>query len=84
MIGGLVRILAGGLARRALGVILSAVAVQMFLMNLRRIGERAGRLAERLEILERSDAIQRQMLEAAGRRPHDRDALARRLRDGRF
>lgn len=78
------RILAGGLARRALGVILSAVAVQMFLMNLRRIGERAGRLAERLEILERSDAIQRQMLEAAGRRPHDRDALARRLRDGRF
>jgi hypothetical protein len=84
VIGGLVRILAGGLARRALGVILSAVAVQMFLMNLRRIGERAGRLAERLEILERSDAIQRQMLEAAGRRPHDRDALARRLRDGRF
>jgi len=47
-------------------------------------GERAGRAAERLDARERNDAIHRQMLDAAARRPPDRDALAERLRDGRF
>jgi hypothetical protein len=46
--------------------------------------ERAGRLAQRLEISERTNDVQRQMLDAAARRPRDRDDLADRLRDGRF
>ncbi len=71
-------------ARRALGLILAAAAVLLFLLNLRRAGERAGRGAERLYARERNDAIHRQMLYAAARRPPDRDALAERLRDGRF
>ncbi|MCB1512442.1 MAG: hypothetical protein KDJ36_16200, partial [Hyphomicrobiaceae bacterium] len=66
------------------GLILTAATVLLFLLNLRRTGERAGRAAERLDARERNDAILRQMLEAAARRPPDRDALADRLRDGRF
>ena len=77
-------LLAHGPARRALGLILAAGAILLFLLNLRRAGERAGRAAERLDARERNDAIHRQMLDAAARRPHDRDALADRLRDGRF
>lgn len=73
-----------GPARKALGPILTAVAILLFFLNLRRAGERAGRAAERLDARERYDAIHRQMLDAAARRPHDRDALADRLRDGRF
>ncbi|MEZ5885250.1 MAG: hypothetical protein R3D53_15790 [Paracoccaceae bacterium] len=71
-------------ARKALGVILAAAVILLFLLNLRRAGERAGRAAERLDARERNDAIHRQMLDAATRRPADRDALAKRLRDGRF
>ena len=71
-------------ARKALGLILTAAAILLFLLNLRRAGERAGRVAERLDARERSDAIHRQMLNAAARRPPDRDALADRLRGGRF
>ncbi len=73
-----------GLARKALGLILATAAILLFLLNLRRAGERAGRAAERLEVRKRNDAIHRQMLDAAARRPPDRDALADRLRDGRF
>lgn len=73
-----------GLARRALGLFVSAAAILLFLFNLRRAGERAGRAAERLDARERNDAIHRQMLDAAARRPADCDALADRLRDGRF
>lgn len=80
----LIRIVASGPARRALGCVLACVTILMFLINLRRAGERTGLAFERLEILERNDAIHRKMLEAASRRPHDRDALARRLREGRF
>ena len=76
--------LASGPARKALGLLLVALTIALFLLNLRRAGERAGRLAERLSTSERTYEIQRQMLEAASRRPHDRDALADRLRDGRF
>lgn len=73
-----------GPARKALGLILAVAAILLFLLNLRHTGERAGRAAERLDAIERDDAIHRQMLEAAARRPADRDALADRLRDGRF
>lgn len=61
-----------------------ALAILMFLLALRRSGERAGRLAERLETTEKAHDVQRQMLEAAARRPRDRDELAERLRDGEF
>ena len=44
----------------------------------------AGRLAERLETTEKANDVQRQMLEAAARRPRDRNELAERLREGRF
>lgn len=77
-------ILASGPARKALGLLLAAVTIALFLLNLRRAGERAGRLAERLSTSEKTHEIQRQMLGAASNRPADRDALGERLRDGRF
>ncbi|WP_324752586.1 hypothetical protein [Roseovarius sp. Pro17] len=77
-------ILASGPARKALGLLLAATTIAMFLLNLRRAGERAGRLAERLQTSETTHEIQRQMLEASSRRPRDRDALAQRLRDREF
>lgn len=60
------------------------LAVLLFLLALRRTGERTGRLAERLENTEKTNDVQRHMLEAAARRPQSRDQLAERLRDGRF
>ena len=77
-------LLANGPARKALGLLLAVLTIALFLLNLRRAGERAGRLAERLSTSEKTHEIQRQMLDAASRRPADRDALAERLRDGRF
>jgi hypothetical protein len=61
-----------------------ALTVLLFLLSIRRAGERAGRLVERLEQMEKVNDIERRMLEAAARRPRTRDELARRLRDGRF
>lgn len=84
MIGWLVTILARGPARKALGLLLVALTIALFMLNLRRAGERAGRLAERLSTSERTHEIQRQMLDAATRRPADRDSLAQRMRNGRF
>jgi hypothetical protein len=60
------------------------LAVLLFLLSLRRSGERAGRLAEHLQTTEKANDVQRRMLEAAARRPRDRDDLAERLRDGQF
>lgn len=77
-------ILASGPARNARGLLLASITVALFLLNLRRAGERAGRLAERLSTSERTHETQRQMLDAASRRPADRDALAQRMRNGRF
>lgn len=71
-------------ARRVTVVALVAIAIILFLFNLRRAGERAGRAAERLENLERANVIQHQMLEAVSRRPRDRDDLVKRLREGGF
>ena len=61
-----------------------ALAISLFLLSLRRSGERAGRLAERIENREKTNEIQRRMLEAASRRPRTRNELAERLRDGKF
>lgn len=71
-------------ARRLKVMALFTLVTALFLFNLRRAGERTGRAAERLENLERTHAIQRQMLDAASRRPRDRDGLVERLREGGF
>ncbi|MDP3340480.1 hypothetical protein [Frigidibacter sp.] len=85
MIGGL---LTGFAARPCMRAALRygaiALAVLLLLLSLRRSGERTGRLAERLETMEKADDVQRRMLEAAARRPRDRNELAERLRNGRF
>jgi hypothetical protein len=60
------------------------LAIVLFLLLIRRAGERTGRLAERLEIKEKANDIQRRMLGAAARRPRDRGELVDRLRDGGF
>lgn len=60
------------------------LAIILFLLSIRRAGERVGRMAERLETTEKANDVQRRMLEATTRRPRDRDELAERLRDGRF
>ena len=82
--GFIIAILASGPARKALGLVLAAITIALFLLNLRRAGERTGRVVECLQTSEKTHDIQRQMLEAASRRPADRDALVERLRDGQF
>jgi len=82
--GWITAILTSGPARKALGLLLAIITIALFLLNLRGAGERAGRLAERLSTTERTHEIQRQMLEAASRRPADRDALAQRMRNSTF
>jgi hypothetical protein len=71
-------------ARAALRFGLIVAAVLLFLLSIRRAGERTGRLFERLDAMEKTNDVQREMLEAAARRPRNRGELARRLRDGRF
>jgi hypothetical protein len=71
-------------ARRVAGVALAGLTLALFILNLRAAAERAGRAAERTGQLERNDAIHRQMLDAASRRPRSRDDLLDRLRGGRF
>ena len=85
MIGGLLTgIATSPWTRAALLYCAIALTVLLFLFALRRSGERAGRLAERLEATEKTNDVQRRMLEAAARRPRSRDDLADRLRNGRF
>ncbi|WP_424973509.1 hypothetical protein [Dinoroseobacter sp. S124A] len=85
MIGGLVATLVGSSwASTALRYGVTALAILLFLLALRRSGERVGRLAEQLETLEKTNEVQRRMLEAAARRPRNRDELVDRLRDGGF
>jgi DNA integrity scanning protein DisA with diadenylate cyclase activity len=69
-------------ARAALRYGTIALAIVLFLLSIRRSGERVGRIAERLETTEKANEIQRRMLDAAARRPRDRDELVDRLRDG--
>ena len=61
-----------------------AAAVLLFLLSMRRAGERTGRLAERLATTEKANDAQRRMLEAAARRPRNRGELVDRLRGGGF
>ncbi|WP_094022042.1 hypothetical protein [Maliponia aquimaris] len=85
MIGGLLAKLArSAWARTALRYGVTALAILLFLLALRRSGERVGRLVEQLETMEKANDVQRRMLEAAARRPRSRDDLAERLRGGRF
>ena len=77
-------IAASPLARAALRYGAIALAIVLFLLSIRRSGERFGRIAERLETTEKANEIQRRMLEAAARRPRDRDELVDRLRNGGF
>jgi hypothetical protein len=85
VIAGLLAALRGSrLLRSALRFGLAVAAVLLLLLAFRRSGERLGRLLEQRETLERSNDVQREMLEAAGRRPRDRGELAERLRNGRF
>lgn len=85
MIAGLLTwIVASSWMRAALRYGPIALAVLLFLLSLRRSSERAGRLAERLETAEKTQDVQRRMLEAAARRPRTRDDLAERLRNGQF
>jgi len=71
-------------ARTGLRYGVIALAILLFLLSLRRSGERAGRLTEQLETMEKTYDDQKRMLEAAARRPRSRDDLAERLRHGRF
>ena len=82
--GWMTALLASGPARKTMAFVLAAFTIFLFLMNLRRAGEHTGRLAERLSTSEKMHEIQRQMLDAASHRPADRNALAERLRNGRF
>jgi uncharacterized membrane protein YcjF (UPF0283 family) len=77
-------IAASSWARAALRCGAVALAILLFLLSIRRAGERVGRLAERLATREKANDIQRRMLEAAARRPRDRGELVDRLRNGGF
>lgn len=66
--------------RTAIRYGITATAMLLFLLALRR----AGRLAEQLETIEMAHDVQRRMLEAAARRPASHNDLAERMRDGRF
>ena len=79
-----VGLLARPWARQLAGFALAALTITLFILNLRRTAERAGRAAERRDQLERADAIHRQMLDAAARRPRGRDDLVDRLHGGEF
>jgi hypothetical protein len=68
------------LLRRLAAMCLMILASILFLLNLRRQGERAGRAAERLTNLERANHAQHEMLDAAADRPRNRDDLLDRLR----
>ena len=54
-------------ARSALRYGAIALTVVLFLLSVRRFGEHVGRIAERLEITEKANEIQRRMLECAFR-----------------
>lgn len=82
MIGGLLAALAGSAwARATLRYVVTVFAILLFLLTLRRSGERVGRLAERLETREKTNEVQRRMLEAAARRPRMRYKTVDRYRE---
>ncbi len=68
------------LALRLAGWIAVTGAVLAVLLGARQ----AGRNAERVERMHKTIEVQREQLDAAANRPHDRDELIGRMRDGRF
>ncbi|AUM72949.1 hypothetical protein CYR75_00285 [Paracoccus jeotgali] len=74
----------GNLWRRALPWLAPAAAILLFSIGARRSGESAGRAAERLNNLERTNDARQRMLDAGADRPRNRDDLADRLRRGDF
>ncbi len=64
-----------------IGAVVAALAA---VVAIRRSGERAGRLEERLNQQKEIADAERRMLDASHDRPRDRDDLARRMRDGSF
>ena len=67
-------------ALKLAGLFAIIAAVAAILLGARQ----AGRNAERVERMRRTIEVQREQLDAASRRPRDRDELARRMRDGSF
>lgn len=65
-------ITASPLARFTLRYGTIALAITLFLLSIRRSGERVGRLSERLKTSEKANEIQVRMLAAAARRPRPR------------
>lgn len=66
MIGGLLATIAGSAwARTVLRYGVTAFTILLFLLALRRSGQRTGRLAEQLETMKKTRDDQRRMLEAA-------------------
>lgn len=63
-----------------LGYVAAAAAVAAVLLGARQ----AGRNAERVDRMKKTIEVQRDQLEAATRRPRDRDELTRRMRDSTF
>ena len=76
-------LLQGWLLRNVLtliGWLAAAAGITAVLFGVRQVG----RNAERVENMRRTVEVQRDQLEAATRRPRDRDELTRRMRDGTF
>jgi len=63
-----------------LGYAAAAAAIAAVLLGARQ----AGRNAERVDRMRKTIEVQRDQLEAATRRPRDRDDLTRRMRDGTY
>lgn len=82
--GVIISFLLAGVVAGLTALCYAEIVSALFTLNLRRHGERAGRAAERIDHLERTHVIHRQMLDAASRRPRDRDDLLDRLRTGGF
>ncbi len=85
----MIAVLLGGIAaspwmRTVLRYGAIVLALLLFLLSLRRSGERTGRFFERFEATEKINDIRRQMLEAVAHGPRGRSELAERLRDGSF
>ena len=68
MTGWIITLLASGPARKTLGLLLDALTIVLFVLNLRRAGERAGRLAVRLSTSKRTHEIQQSKYNPSSRK----------------
>lgn len=76
----MLRSLAAGALPRLAGPILAVLSVIAILLGARK----AGQDSERARQAARNAEIRREQLDASTRRPRDRAALAKRMRDGGF